>query len=59
MKPDPLGEMLQALGHRVVDVTPQVAFHLHCTRCGVSSWHPEARMCTAADCSIRQLAEAA
>lgn len=24
-----------------------------CSRCGVSDWHPEARLCTLADCELR------
>lgn len=24
-----------------------------CSRCGVSAWHPEARLCLATDCKLR------
>lgn len=30
-----------------------------CNRCGVSAWHPEARLCTVADCELRQPADLA
>ena len=32
---------------------PALLDNATCQRCGISGWHPEARVCTAADCELR------